>query len=399
MRTLSTYFSSMKKTALTLLSLVLFAPSALAATIYSDFHSVIDENEVQELAPVKITSTSDGDITAEHGINILIAPFEKILFDDTALTITGKAIENGRVNLNVKPVYSSDYKSVFIPVMENWEGGDWLNIEGLTVKAYFEGFNAQKLGLDLDGDLEAEVEDINTYYVGNDVKGDIYPTFPVANVEHTVNDNGSISITWDLPPDYDYFETLIDRMRVKDGFTQTANVYSDYVGSFTDTDLKDVTEVTYTIWSKDEGGNLSESVELYVDLTEPVEEEEEPAEEPADEPADEPEASESEVEELTRLMNYYNVRYSIKCKPGGVAVAENDSACLWARIDLIYSQEVTGDELVTGLALSDRDKDLMQTRRKWSEMRYEDNCELASESASYCSALGKALDRVSYFLD
>jgi hypothetical protein len=85
--------------------------------------------------------------------------------------------------------------------------------------------------------------------------------------------------------------------------------------------------------------------------------------------------------------------------PSGVAVAENNSACLWARIDLIYAQEKTGEEKVPGLALTERDLELMASRRKWPEMRYEDNCVSADEPAAYCSALGKALDRVSFFLD
>ena len=392
----------MKKTALTLLSFLLFAPSVLAATIVSEYHSVIDENEVQQIAPVLITSTSDGDIKAEHGINILLATEEQILWDDAVLSFTGKAIDTGKVNLNVKPVYAADYKSVFIPVMEDWEGGDWLSIQGLTMKAYHEGFNVQKLGLDLNGDLSAEVEDINTYNVGNDEKGDIYPTFPITNLTHTVNADGSIILNWDLPPDYDYAETLIDRMRVKNGFTQTATVYSDYPGSYTDNNLKDVTEVTYSFWAKDDGGNSSELIELYIDLSEPMVSEgepDEPIEEPVEESSEKPEASESEVDELSRLMNYYNVRYSIKCMPSGVKAAQNDSACLWARIDLVYAQEVTGDVLVPSVEITDYDLNLMETRRKWSEMRYEDNCVATQEPASYCASLGKALDRVSYFLD
>jgi hypothetical protein len=85
--------------------------------------------------------------------------------------------------------------------------------------------------------------------------------------------------------------------------------------------------------------------------------------------------------------------------PSGVAVAENNSACLWARIDLVYAQQITGEELVAGVALTDRDLELMALRRQWPEARYEENCTLADTPASYCSALGKALDRISYFLD
>jgi len=85
--------------------------------------------------------------------------------------------------------------------------------------------------------------------------------------------------------------------------------------------------------------------------------------------------------------------------PSGVAVAENNSACLWARIDLVYAQEVTGQVKVEGLALSARDLELMALRRQYPEARYQDNCVAAKVPASYCPALGKAVDRISYFLD
>jgi len=388
----------MKKTAIFLLLFMLFVPGALAATIVSQWQTVVDQNDTREMAPILITSTSDGDITAEHGIRILLSPEAQILWDDAELTITGTARDNGKVNLNVVPEYAADYKSVYIPVMKDFEASDWLSIQGLTLRGYDEACNNQFLGLDLDGDGEANVSDINIYRVGQNIKIDFTDPYPIRNADYTRNADGSVTLTWDHSVDYDFDATIIDRHRVKNGFTQQATIYEGFTTSYTDKDLDGVTSATYYLISKDDSGNQGEAVTLAVDLTAPIEEPvvEEPV---VEEPAEEPVVHESEVDEMSRLLNYYDVRYRIKCMPSGVAVPENSSTCLWARIDLIYAQGLTGEDKVAGLALSERDLELMTTRRKWPEMRYEDNCITATEPAGYCPALGKALDRISYFLD
>ncbi len=389
----------MKKIIISLLSFFLLVPSVLAATISSEYQTILSRNESRQLAQVLITSTSDGDITAEHGIRILLSPNYQILFDDVELTITGTAKDNGKVNLNVEPEYALDLKSVFIPVLKDFEPTDWLSIRGLTARAYRDNFDYQRLGLDTNGDGEAEVSDINPYFVRADIIVDVVRPFPIRDVTYNINADGSVTLNWSFPPDYDLDGTIIDRDRIKGGFPLLSTVYTGLDANFTDTDLQDVTHATYYLISRDSTGNHGESVAVEIDFTALAEEpvvEEPVAEEPA---VEDPVVSEGEADELSRLLNYYNVRYSIKCMPSGVEVAENNSACLWARIDLIYAQSVTGEDKVAGLALSERDMELMETRRRWPEMRYEDNCITASEPASYCPALGKALDRISYFLD
>ncbi|MBN2306524.1 hypothetical protein JXD20_00910 [Candidatus Peregrinibacteria bacterium] len=392
----------MKKTILFLLLFTLLVPGVQAATLVSDYETVADKYELQEFAPILITSTSDGDITAEHGIRIMLAPDEKILWDDTQPAITGTAKNNGKVDLNVRVEFSDDYKSVFIPVKEDFEATEWLNLVKLYVRAYDERFDPEKLGMDLNGDMAADVLDINQYSVGRDVRTDGVKPYPVRNLTHEINDDGSVTFNWDKPVDYDYEKTVIDRDRIKNGFSQLATVYKDYATTFTDDDLDGVTSATYFIIAKDQAGNGSKPVEVFIDFTVPTEEPaEEPAEpeEPAEEPTEPVDVSEDEVAEMTRLLNYYKVRYQIKCMPSGVAVPENNSACLWARIDLIYASDVSGTPRLPGLTLTDRDLELMASRRQWPEMRYEDNCISAAEPANYCPALGKALDRISYFLD
>ena len=397
----------MKKFLITLIVLVFFTTPVMAATLVSDYASSLDQNETLMIAPVTLTSTADGDITSEYGIHLLLDEEAKILFDDRSLTYTGNAINNGRINLNVEATFAADYKSLFIPVEEDFEAGEWLQVQGLALRAYDDDFNPKFMGLDLDGDMVAEVSDINSYEVDETEDNDKTAPYPAYDVAYLIEEDGDVTLSWELPPDYDYEKTIINRTRTKDGYEMTSTIYSDYTGSFTDSDLDEVTFVSYSIVTADVDGNWSDAVVIEIDFNaeeegaaEAEEEEtadtESAAEETEEEGAD---ASEEEVSELSRLLNYYNVRYSIKCMPSGVAVAENNSACLWARIDLLYAQELTGEEKVTDLALSERDLTLMETRRRWPEQRYEDNCITAAEPASYCPALGKALDRISYFLD
>lgn len=401
----------MKKSLISFLTLTLFIPSAMAATLVSEYSTVLDKNEVRELAPLLITSTADGDITAEHGINILLVPDQKILWNDSDLAITGTARDHGKVNLNVKPQYSVDLKSIFIPVMKDFEAGEWLTINGLTLRAYDESFNDQKLGLDLDGDLKADVQDVNPYRVGHDEKSDLVAPFPVRNALSKINSDGSVTLTWSNPPDYDFENVIIDRNVIKNGLHFTSTVSNAFRSTdFTDNDLKNVTSSTYTILTTDGSGNQSTPVHVTVDLTQP-----QPVTPPIVTPSTPPvppvettppatTPPSSEIEALNKLLPYYYVRYSIKCLPSGVPAALNDSACLWAKIDLIYTQQLIGKEKVKGLSLSSYDKELIGSRRQWPEARYQKNClTLASipfpTAPAYCPALGKSLDRIGYFLD
>ena len=62
----------MKKFIITLLCTLLSIPTAFAASIVSDYSSTIPQNYVETVAPVTITADDEGEIIAEHGINILI---------------------------------------------------------------------------------------------------------------------------------------------------------------------------------------------------------------------------------------------------------------------------------------------------------------------------------------
>lgn len=95
------------------------------------------------------------------------------------------------------------------------------------------------------------------------------------------------------------------------------------------------------------------------------------------------------------LLDRYESRYHDKCDGATLG----DSACLWARIDLIYAQEQAEEVRVPELSLSARDLALMQLRRQWPKKRYEMNCVNVNEPAGYCFILAQALEKLHYFLD
>ena len=118
---------------------------------------------------------------------------------------------------------------------------------------------------------------------------------------------------------------------------------------------------------------------------------------PEVEPRAEPELTEEEeIAELNRLYNYYQVRHEIRCI--GPSAIPKGSLCLWAKIDLVYTQEKTSQSDVL-ISLYEKDLYLMALRVKWPEMRYQTKCIEASVPDKTCKALGESLKRIHYFID
>jgi len=387
----------MKKLSLLLFSLFLVVPQALAATVTTEAPTYLAKHQTKELFPVVVTSTSDGDIRAEYGINLVLEPDPEfwVLWDERTPSVTGTAINNGHVNLNVKMEYSADKKRIHIPVMENWAAGDYLIINGLALRAYSRSISARPIGMDLTGDLIPDIYDINFFDIDEDTVSDKTPPYQVQNASYTLNANGSITLSWVHPPDFDIDSVAIDRNIRKNGNDNLVNIFNGFQLTYTDSsaELADATSVTYYIMARDSGGNLGIPVEFTISLGNGTPEEVIPPDN-----TDEEAVPETEADQLGRLLNYYKVRYSIKCMPGGVARPANDANCLWSRIDLVYAQEKLGRTDVD-ISLTDWDISLMAKRLEFTEARYQTNCTDASEPASYCAALAKAINRVHYFVD
>lgn len=152
----------MRRGVIVIIGLILMAPTALAATLVSTYSVEIKSGQARTLPPIMITSTSDQDIRAVHGINLVIPADTDAVWELKAPNMIGTAFDNKRVMLNVQVVYREGGKVLYIPVLEDFESGDYLQLQGLMVRAGEEA-GLLRLGMDLDGDAVADVNDVNPH--------------------------------------------------------------------------------------------------------------------------------------------------------------------------------------------------------------------------------------------
>jgi hypothetical protein len=384
----------MKKIIISLAFSLAFVSIANAATIASDYGNNIAENFTQTIAPIVITATSNSEITAEHGINLILDSNLYILWNavDT-IDASGTAVTAGHMSAQVIPEYLDGYKVLHVPVLADFTNGESVTLNNVQMRSYNRDFSARFLGLDITGDLITDATDINGYKVDVNVKTDQTPPYPVTNVQYTFNiDKTSLTLTWNNPADYDVVGIYIEKTLTRDHVTSLPEfvLNSVFTEEYTDSDIEIGDSIVYKIYAKDRR-NDGEMYQLTVNVTPINEEAQEPTEEPSQEPAD-------ELDQLDSLFNYYKIRYSIQCMPSGVAVAQSNGFCLWARIDLVYAQEKL-NRYEVNTNITDYEINLLSNRIKYSELRYQTNCTDAQTPAAYCSALGKALNRASYFIE
>ena len=195
----------MKKIIISLAFSLAFVSIANAATIASDYGNIMSQNTTEIIAPIVITAGSDSEITAEHGINLILDPYLYILWNavDT-VDASGTAVTSGHMSAQITPEYLDGYKVLYIPVSEDLVSGESVTLNNVQMRSYNREFSARFMGLDLNGDLIADVTDINGYRVDADSRTDQTPPYPVTDVEYTLNsDKTSLTLTWNNPVDYD----------------------------------------------------------------------------------------------------------------------------------------------------------------------------------------------------
>lgn len=382
----------MKKLFTLLLAFMMLPSSAHAIFAISQVNIKIDQDRVVPLAPFEITTEADGEVTAEHGINLIIENAEVLWEVVESLTMFGSAAENGRVANPTMVTYSNGYKVLHIPVLQDFESGEMLSINGHSLRTYDQRVGNRSIGVDLNGDLVADTYDLGFFEVkGTEQSDQVIPYPPTELAAAIASDLGSVQLSWVNTPDYDFAGVNLERTRVRAGQTENIiifekRVFTDYL----DTDVQAGDTLTYRLYSRDQR-NTGDPTSITVTVEaaqEPIEEPEEPEAE-QEEPASDLDAEEREL--LEKRLNYYKVRQAIKCR-------RDDSACLWAKINLVYSQERLGQSDVN-VSLSERDLYLMGIRIRFTESRYQTRCIEAEEPAKTCAALGRSLARARYFLD
>lgn len=391
----------MKKIFSALIISLLLIPLAHAATFYSDNDNTLALYQTRDLSNITIAAESDGEITAQHGINLTFDLEKQVLWDAVeTLTATGSAVDNGKVASTVTPEYLNGYRVLHIPVLADFAAGESVTLSGNRLRAYKKAFRETFFWLDVNGDLLADFYDVNKLEVENIQATDHTPPYPPTEFTAVLSDDlKSISLSWVRTPDFDFIGTYLDRVRVRDGQTQDINVLNRTIlTEYTDTDIQEGDIITYKVYGSDER-NFSEFVEITIEVTETPPEPDEPVipEDPVVPPPPPPaDGDEDEIDELNRLYGYYKVRHEIRCI--GPNSSPESSLCLWAKIDLIYTQQLTGQSDVSA-SLTDRDLYLMALRVKWPESRYQTKCVEADVPDKTCEALGKSLKRIHYFID
>ena len=381
----------MKKLLIILIVLLAFPTSSWAALMVSEYNNTLAINQNKALAPMNITADTDGEITAEHGMNIIIDANNRILWERVdSLIASGSAVDNGKISADVIPIYSDNYRVMHIPVLADFEATETVRLFGAGMRAYDREFGSRFFYLDLDGDLVYETTDLTAYKVTSaTILTDQTPPYPPKNfIAEPSVDATSVQLSWGTPPDYDFVGFTMDRVRVRDGQIQDIVLFERRTfNELNDTDVQEGDEVTYKIYVHDKRNKAEAgTVSLVVEKTEEPEEPTEPPAEPETPPVEE-----EELDLLNRLFEYYKVRQAIKC-------LRDDSACLWAKINLIYAQEILGRSEVE-TSLSERDLYLMGIRIWFTEDRYQRNCVEAEEPAKTCTTLGRSIKRARYFLD
>jgi len=385
----------MKKPLIGLIALIIIAPTVQAATIYSMGGNIFHYNEVNFIQPITITAEKEDEITAKNGIRILIDPVQPILWDAVEkIELTGSAASQGYINENIKPVFSANYKEVFIPILKNWTVNLRSTIYGLKFRAYQDPvpFNYY-LGLDFTGDGIADVYDSYAYTIEETTPwADLTPPYKPTDVKAVVSLNpAKVVLSWVRPPDYDYEGIRVIKTLVRNGRTEIdqqmiLNKYKE--NDYEDTKVQEGDEIKYEIAANDVMG-ASEPVVITVKLIQDI------IQEPTPPPAEPVVVDDAELTQLSSLYNYYKTRFGIKCREG---VSAGDSACLWSKIDVVYAQILLGNSDLN-ISLTARDLELMALRIVWPEKRYQTNCINVQTPDKTCPALEKSLKRAHYFID
>ena len=126
-----------------LLALVLSPLSTFAApSFFSDDDQSFSKYEgLSEMRLMTIADTDGSQITAQNGIRITLPEnffsIYHMTYTEETMAVYGTAVDNGRVDANVKPIFEDKAKTLFIEVREDFQTGEELNISKVFLKDVF----------------------------------------------------------------------------------------------------------------------------------------------------------------------------------------------------------------------------------------------------------------------
>ncbi len=369
--------------------ILLLAISAVQPAYAADETSFNQNRNTEAFNTLTITAESDEDIRQEFGLNLIIPAGLPILWERETGTVVFSGTAADKVVTPFSPTLSADGYIMNIQLNADFTVGQTLIIDGLKVRTYDRNTSNRSLVLDVDRD-EISDRTIHLFRINDTARTDFIPPYDPEDFQAVYNaESNRVEFSWKNPPDYDLNQMNLWRDLTRDGKTSEQYVTSGMFEDHIDYNIQTGDQITYRLWGGDDNGNLTVTLEKTVSISTGEQPEEPPAEPPAED-------VDEELAELERLYNYYNVRYQIKC----LAATANltSSACLWAKINLVYTQEKL-NQLDVDVSLSEHDLYLMSLRVKWPEARYQTKCAEAETPDKTCPALGKSLKRIHYFID
>ena len=373
-----------KQFLLTILSVFVVSQIAYATDI-----TVFRQNtDTEAFNTITITATGSGDIQKAYGLNLMLLAGTPIIWnrDFSGVVFGGDAAS--KVVMPFVPVISTNGFTMNIPLNVDFTAGQVLTIDGLKVRTYDRTLDSRALGLDVNGDGTSE-RDVHILSINAVGVTDFIKPYDPANFQAVYNPTTKkVDLSWVNPPDFDFNQENLNRKLTRGGQTTEEYLWQGQYTFYTDENVQQGDSITYMLMASDSHGNLTNTLEKTVTIALT------PVEPPVAPPANES----TEMTFLNRQFAAYKIRYSIKCNPAGGIVQTGDSACLWAKIDLIYTQEKLGKNDVA-VSLSSAEKALIAKRIVFSEARYQDACVNAAVAPKYCSATERGIQRAHYLLD
>lgn len=380
-------------------------PAVWALNISGAAHPFSENEGVKTLNTIRVEmDTETPPLKAGYGLTLILDEDQRILWHDaTSIAVSGPAADAGKIAAAPPVMYSADHKQMYIPLLTDWQVGDVAFLDDLRVRVYDRMTGYREISADTDNDSHADYVTSVSMRIGDTrVLRDRLAPFPAQNFKAAVlQDPLRVRLTWEAPVEYDFstFDLQRDNAFVADD-APVILIENGTERAYEDTNVKQGDRLTYHLFTNDRLNNRGEAVLFTITAEAPA-----PASTgaPSTAPADAPAAAATETPvtteaaSLQRLFNYYRARYQIKCLAGGQTAQPGDSACLWAKIDYSYAQDVLGRS-DGKISLSARELALMGLRLPFSEKRYQTACKEAASPAPYCTALAASLARARHFL-
>lgn len=243
-------------------ALGLFVANVFGATVNSDIaQRYVKYDAEQTIRPITITAERAGEITAAHGIAIIIpdnlyATFTRGM---TSITASGTAVSYSVSAAPIVTYPKINLKTVLIPVKQDFAARDSVTISGLTIRLYDRGNSYRSLGIDLTGDGIPDATDINGIQIDDTAeRTDATVPYDVTDLVATQTTATAIKLAWTNPPDLDLTQIEIERMRVRNGVVTTATfaVGADLTtiakpAEYLDTDVFVSDQLSYVLRARD----------------------------------------------------------------------------------------------------------------------------------------------------